>query len=138
MSALEDPIQERAGGSAAEWGPRDAIWGFTQAIGGGDLETATSCFSPEGCFITPDSTVVRGREAIRPLLAQLIEMRVQVEFELARLTVSGALAWGFGRWRMRSPGVAEAGFERSSAATVTLGIGAGSWLLQTLAPWEGR
>lgn len=108
--------------------------GLAPALSRGDLEAATACFADEGCLITPDGTAVHGRARIRPILAQLIALRVEVEVE-ASYAVGGA---GVGlvceRWRISS-GTGAGRFRQTTHPMLVLRLVEGSWKLALAAPW---
>jgi ketosteroid isomerase-like protein len=48
--------------------PQESTLAFVEAINQADLDGATNCFALDACLVTPDSTAIRGREEIRPIL----------------------------------------------------------------------
>ena len=63
---------------AAAPSPRQTTTVFAAAIGRGDLELASRCFTNDACLITPDATAIRGRGEIRPILAQIIARKTRI------------------------------------------------------------
>jgi ketosteroid isomerase-like protein len=119
--------------------PESALAAFAEAIGAGDLSAASGCLGRDACLVTPDSTAVRGREAIRPVLAQMILAGTRIEAEIAPLLVAGDLALGRGLWRTLLTDAMGAPYAQTSTSTVVLKkVEQDTWKLQILAPWERR
>ena len=108
---------------------------FVRALSGGDLDGASACFARDGCLITPDATAVHGRDRIRPLLAQLIARRVEIEVELSSTVAGGGVALIQERWRLRAAGAGGARVEQILQATLTTARVEGEWKLLIAAPW---
>ncbi len=115
--------------------PRSACHAFAAALGAGDLDTATACFARDACLITPDATAIRGREAIRPLLAQLIARRTEIAVEASSLLPAGDIALANERWTIHSDGTEGDRFAQSSTSTLVLCRIDGIWKLSIAAPW---
>jgi ketosteroid isomerase-like protein len=128
-----EPPSRSSGPATPEALSRDLV----AAVNVGDLGAAASCFSRRARFVTPDETVVEGREAIARVLSQLIAMRVRIRVEPHRLTYLDDRALLSERWRMRHTDVEGHGpFEQVTRA---LGLhsrveGEG-WKIIFLAPW---
>lgn len=107
---------------------------FVRALSVGDLEGAAACFAKDGCMITPDLTAVRGRDRIRPLLAQLIACGAQVSVGGGHTVGAGEVFLTRVRWTIRT-GSAESRLERICDTTLVMRFVEGRWKLAIAAPW---
>jgi ketosteroid isomerase-like protein len=113
---------------------------FVQALSVGDLEGAAACFAKDGCMITPDLTTVRGRDRIRPLLAQLIASGTEVMVGGGHLVDAGEVFLARARWTIRT-GSAKGRLEQVCDTTLVMRLVEGRWKLVIAAPWgwgDGR
>lgn len=113
---------------------------FAFALTSGDLELAAGCFAREGCLITPDATAIHGRDNIRPVLAQLIATRIEIEVQLSNAVGGGGVAIASERWRVRF-GVAGGRRVQTIHPTFVLHRIDSAWKLAIAAPWgwaDGR
>jgi ketosteroid isomerase-like protein len=108
---------------------------FVRALGERDLGRACACFAREGCLITPDGTAIRGRERIRPLLAQLIARRTRIEVELSDVIASGDTALACERWTIHCDGVEGSRFAQIADPTMVLRRLGTEWKLEIAALW---
>lgn len=108
---------------------------LVRALGERDLGRACACFAREGCLITPDGTAIRGRERIRPLLAQLIARRTQIEVEFSSVLTSGDTALASERWTIHCDGVEGSRFAQASNPTMVLRRLGTEWKLEIAALW---
>jgi ketosteroid isomerase-like protein len=115
--------------------PERTSLAFAEALNAGDLRAASSFFAREACLLTPDATVIRGREDIRAILVQLIVGRVQVLVEAQGMLAAGDMALSTERWTIRSNGGNAAPHIQTSSSTIVLRHLEGSWKLLVLAPW---
>ena len=115
--------------------PRQSTAAFARAINAADLDAATHCFAKDACLITPDATTIRGREGIRPILAQLIARESRIEVQASSLLLAGEVALGSERWVIRSAGAQGAVFAQASNPTMVLPLLEGAWKLVIAAPW---
>lgn len=115
--------------------PQQVSHAFAGAINVSDLEAATYCFAKDGCLITPDATAIRGREEIRPILAQLIARGTRIEVKASSVLVNGEVALGSERWAIRSAGAEGTVFEQSSCPVIVARLVKGTWKLAIVAPW---
>jgi uncharacterized protein (TIGR02246 family) len=101
----------------------------------GNLEAAVACFARDACLVTPDTTVIHGRDQIRPLLVQLIARRTQIEIELSNVLVAGEVAFASERWTIRAEGPERSlHTQRCRPVLVTRRI-EDNWKLAVVAPW---
>jgi ketosteroid isomerase-like protein len=114
--------------------PRAATQAFCAAINRGELARACTCFTRDGCLVTPDGTVVHGREAIGGVLAQLVGARVQLSVDVSAVIEAGEVALAHERWQIRT-GDADSGFTRDSKPTLVLRRVESVWKLAVAAPW---
>jgi hypothetical protein len=109
--------------------------GFTVALGLGDLDAATACFARDACLVTPDATSVRGRNSIRPVLAQLILVRTEFVDQVSSVLMVDDAALFRGRWAIRSNGVGRARFEQVTNPILVAHRIEAEWKLRIAAPW---
>ncbi len=102
---------------------------LAQALSRGDLEAASACFARDGCLITPDATAIHGRDRIRPVLAQLIARRTEIEVELSNAIRAGGVVLAYERWNVRSGGVDCPRVTQSWNPTLVLRQGEQDWRL---------
>lgn len=118
----------------------DTPLAFVRALSLGDLESATACFARDGCLITPDLTAIHGRERIRPVLAQLIAVAVQVRVEQSNSLQAGETLIARERWTIRIGGNGRQ-VEQTCDPTLVLREVEGRWKFVIAAPWgwdDGR
>jgi ketosteroid isomerase-like protein len=123
-------------GRASQAGQAEgAVYAFIAAVGAGEAVTAASCFTREGCLITPDGTAVHGRGEIAGILAQLIARRTEIEIERLAIRLAGDVALGTGHLKMRSDAAEGAHIVQACDPTIALRRVEGTWKLAILAPW---
>lgn len=113
---------------------RSAELALPRALGAGDLESASACFARDGCLITPDATVIHGRDRIRPVLAQLIAQRIDVAVEVCHVLDGGEVRLVRERWRLWA-GAEPARFSQVLHPTLVLRRIEAEWKLAIAAPW---
>ena len=118
--------------------PEESTRALAASITRGDLEAATSCFAKDACLLTPDATVVRGREEIRRILHQLIAAGSQIEVQESSIVLAGEVALGTERWAMSSAGSEGEPFIRTLTPTVVLRQVEDVWKLAVAMPWGRR
>lgn len=123
---------ERAGN------PRESTRAFADSISRGDLDAAASCFAKDACLLTPDSTVIRGREGIRPILRQLIASGSRIEVQESSVVLAGEVALGTERWVVTSAGSNGEPFARTLTPTMVMREVEGCWKLAVAMPWGRR
>ncbi|HVV91454.1 MAG TPA: nuclear transport factor 2 family protein [Solirubrobacterales bacterium] len=114
--------------------PEEVVDGFGAALCAGDVGAATALFSREGCFVTPDSTVIRGRSQIRGFLQQMIDLATDLRIDQRTMVKAGDVAVGSEAWRLRL-GQGE-GMVRTTRAMIVLGRIEGSWRIAVADPWR--
>ncbi|HEX3737353.1 MAG TPA: nuclear transport factor 2 family protein [Solirubrobacterales bacterium] len=107
--------------------PQEAGARFRAALHSGDPAGAASLFARDGCLVTPDATVIRGRESIRPVLAQLVELAPAVE--PLTMLVAGTVAFARERWTLGGGG------DAATFSTAVLQLVEGGWKLTIADPW---
>ncbi|HEV7481804.1 MAG TPA: nuclear transport factor 2 family protein [Solirubrobacterales bacterium] len=115
--------------------PRQSTAVLVRAINQRDLDAAARCFAKDACLLTPDSTAIRGRDEIRPILAQMIARSPQIEVQASSVLVAGDVALAKERWVTRSAGAQDAVFVQESTATLVLRQLEGVWKLGIAALW---
>jgi ketosteroid isomerase-like protein len=118
--------------------PLESTRVFAESISGGDLDGATYCFAKDACLLTPDATVVRGREEIRPILHQLIVLETQIEVQESSIVLAGEVALGTERWVVSSAGSEGTPFTRTLTPTLVVRQLEGVWKLAIAMPWGRR
>jgi len=112
---------------------RVACLALPQLIGAGNLEAATGCFARNACLLTPDATAIHDREHIRPVLAQLIARRIQIEVEHSNVLIAGDVAFARERWLINALGAGGSRYEHSCSPDLVLKRIEGSWKLSIAA-----
>jgi ketosteroid isomerase-like protein len=108
---------------------------FVEALGNRELDRATRCFADEGCLITADRTAIYGREAIRPLLAQMIQRRTVVAIVESAVLSAGDLALAAERWTISCDGADGERFTLDSRPLLVLRRLGTEWKLEIAALW---
>jgi ketosteroid isomerase-like protein len=115
--------------------PESATRAFCEAINRGRLDQACACFARDGCLITPDATLVHGREAVREILAQLVAAGSRVSIQISALVTAGEVAMARERWRIESGAPEGKPFAQESMPTMVLRRIDSDWKLAIAAPW---
>lgn len=115
--------------------PEQASLAFVQAINGGNLDGAVSCFAEDARFLTPDGTVIHGRSQIRGVLDQLLALRIRIKVETRRMLIVGDTALGSERWTTRFQRPDGSSYQQVSVSTVVFGRADDGWELLINAPW---
>jgi uncharacterized protein (TIGR02246 family) len=118
----------------AEGVPEEVVDDFGAALRAGDVAAAAALFSREGCFVTPDSTVIQGRSQIRGFLRQLVDLAGDLSFEQRTILRAGDIAIASESWTMRVD--TGSGVVRSTRATIVLGRIQGIWRIAVADPWR--
>jgi uncharacterized protein (TIGR02246 family) len=116
--------------------PQASTRAFAESISRGDLEAAASCFAKDACLVTPDSTAIRGREEIRPILFQLIASGSRIEVQESSVILAGGVALGTERWVIATPGSEGQSFTRALTPTMVLRQLEGVWKVAIAIPWR--
>ena len=122
-------------GTGALAGPQRTSATLARALSLGDLGAATACFAKDACLLTPDATAIRGRDEIKPILAQLVARQTRVDVLLSSVLHAGELAICAEHWLIRSAGPGDVPFEQRSRPTLVLRRLDGEWKLAIAAPW---
>jgi uncharacterized protein (TIGR02246 family) len=115
--------------------PEEIVGDFGAALRAGDADAATALFSRQGCFVTPDSTVIQGRPRIRGFLQQLVDMVGELRFEQRTMLIVDDVALGSESWSMRV-GSGAGAVRRNSRSTIVLGRAHGVWRIVVADPWR--
>lgn len=118
--------------------PAESTRAFADFISRGDLDAAASCFAKDACLLTPDATVVRGRDQIRPILRQLIASGSRIEVQESSVVLAGEVALGTERWVITSAGSEGEPFSRTLTPTMVMREVEGIWKLAVAMPWGRR
>lgn len=109
--------------------------GLAAALSGGALDAATACFTRDACLVTPGTTTIHSRQHIRPILAQLIDMRASVQVEQRSVLISGEIALAAETWTILLDGLDLTPFAQTSDSTAVMRRVEDNWKLQIAAPW---
>jgi uncharacterized protein (TIGR02246 family) len=112
-----------------------ACLALPQLLSVGDLNGAAGCFARDACLLTPDATAIHGRKDIRPVLAQLIARRPQIEVEAGSVIVAGDAAFANQRWQLTAQGAEGSRFEQAYNPSLVLRQIEGSWKVAIAALW---
>jgi len=115
--------------------PQESTRAFADYLSRGDLDRAASCFAKDACLLTPDSTVIRGRDEIRPILRQMIAVGSRIEVQESSVVLAGEVALGTDRWVVTSSGSEGEPFSRTLTPTMVLRQVEGVWKLAVAMPW---
>jgi ketosteroid isomerase-like protein len=115
--------------------PQRLTRALAEAVNAADLYAASDCFVKDACFLTPDATAIRGREEIRPILAQLIARGSQIEVLSSSVLVGGGVALASERWAIRSAAPDGSVFEQQLSPTMVARWVEERWKLAVAAPW---
>jgi uncharacterized protein (TIGR02246 family) len=118
--------------------PQESTRAFADFISRGDLDSAASCFAKDACLLTPDATVVRGRDQIRPILRQMIASGSRIEVQESSVVLAGEVALGTERWVITSAGSEGEPFSRTLTPTMVMREVEGIWKLAVAMPWGRR
>lgn len=112
-----------------------ASFAFAQALYQRDVDAATACFAADARLVTPDGTVVQGREEIRGVIQQLLLLKGQLRVEVGRMLMVGKVALGSERWTMRFEGLEGVPYEQITVSTTVYRHSGCRWELLIAAPW---
>jgi len=115
--------------------PQQLSQNLAAALNDRDLAQATACFTRQACLVTPSDTVVRGREAIKPVLWQLITAATEIEVQHLGTLGTDELALSYERWTFRSKADAAQTFSHTPTATLMMRWLEEGWKLEIAAPW---
>jgi ketosteroid isomerase-like protein len=120
---------------AAPTSTRIACLSLAKLLSIGNLEDAAGCFARDACLLTPDATAIHDRQHIRPVLAQLIARRTQIEVQYSNVIAAGNVAFARERWLIDAQGAAGTRFEQVCDPTLVLRELEGSWKIAIAALW---
>lgn len=135
---MASPAKKTADPGARLSTPVETVRAFAGALGLGDLEAAMACFAADSCFVTPDSTTVSGRGAIRGVLAQLIAQTTKISIESSSTLFAGDVAFVNQHWQIRVGASADAAYLQPVNPVLVLRHEEGNWKLAVAAPWTRR
>ena len=115
--------------------PTEVLDGFGAALRAGDAVAASALFSREGCFVTPDGTVIRGRREIRAFLQQMVDTAEMLKTEHRTILAAGDVVIGSEDWSMRF-GSGSMTVRRNSRSTIVLARVEAVWRIAVADPWR--
>jgi ketosteroid isomerase-like protein len=115
--------------------PETVTGALAAAINQGDLAAAANCFAKGACLLTPDSTAIRGRDEIRPILHQLVVLGFQIEVQESSVLLAGDVAFATERWLTASAGTEGSVFSRLLTPKIVLRRLEGVWKIAIAVPW---
>jgi uncharacterized protein (TIGR02246 family) len=116
--------------------PHEVTRAFAEALSAAELDRAISFFADDGCIVTPDATVVHGRDGIRAILAQLTARHVQLRVTPESMQMVGELALCSERWAFTYACNDTGPFTQDSYSKVLLRRSDREWQLSIVAPWH--
>jgi uncharacterized protein (TIGR02246 family) len=116
-------------------GPHEVVDVFGAALRAGDPEAAAAMFSRQGCFVTPDSTVIEGRAEVRGFLRQFVALASDLSIDQRTMLTAGDVAVGSESWSVRL-GRGAGAVRRTSRSTIVLGRIEGAWRIAVVDPWR--
>jgi uncharacterized protein (TIGR02246 family) len=72
--------------------PEDWPHLFVERLNAGDLESVVELYEPNACFVSPSGETIEGRDAIRHVLAGLIERRTRMQGRVVKSVIAGEVA----------------------------------------------
>jgi uncharacterized protein (TIGR02246 family) len=105
------------------------------ALRRGDADAAAALFSRHGCFVSPDATVIQGRQGVRDFLRQIVDLASDLTIEQRTMLTAGDVAVGSESWTMRV-GAGPRALRRTSRSTIVLARVEGSWRIAVADPWR--
>jgi limonene-1,2-epoxide hydrolase len=129
------PTQALAESMNARQAPQELTRAFAAALSAAELDCATSFFTADGSFVTPDATAVSGLRSIRAILFQLIASRVQLQVEPRSIRMSGGMVICNERWIFTYARDDAAPFILASDSAILLCRPSNTWRLLIAAPW---
>ena len=135
---VADHVHGRSGADPST--PEGSLLTFAGALRRGDLDRASGCFASDACFLTPDATVIHGRNEITEILAQLRVTGFEIEVEIRAGSIrAGDTALTAERWTVstgrRGTGAA---LRRSFDSRTVLRRSGTEWRFLFVAPWGWR
>jgi uncharacterized protein (TIGR02246 family) len=115
--------------------PGEVSLKFAKALSAGELEVAAALFAEGALFRTAEGPLLRGREAIRELLASLIEADVEMTVSLGTVLETADVAVASEEWTMNMTDPDGVGQEVSGRSTVVFGRAARGWEIAIDSPW---
>jgi ketosteroid isomerase-like protein len=114
---------------------REPCLAFPVLLSQGDLNGALRCLTRDACVLTPDGTAVHGRQAIAPVVAQLIASRLEVRVEFSKLLLAGDAAVAYQQWAVSRDGAGGARITQELRPTLFLHRIEGDWRLAIVLIW---
>lgn len=85
--------------------PEDCDRLFGECVNAGDLEGLLTLYEPDAVLVSQDGSVASGRDAIRDVLAGLVEAGGRIHMEVVRVVRAGDdLALLYNDWSFRATG----------------------------------
>lgn len=78
--------------------PEDWPLLFERHLGAGDLEAVVSLYEPGAVFVSPAGEIVVGRDAIRQVLAGLIDAQARLHGRVVKVVTSADIALLYTDW----------------------------------------
>lgn len=116
--------------------PDAVVAALGAALRRGHADDAAALFSRHGCFVSPDSTVIQGREQVRDFLRQIVVLASDLTIDQRTMLTAGDIAVASESWSMRL-GRGEEAVSRTSRSTIVLGRIEGIWRIAIADPWRG-
>jgi ketosteroid isomerase-like protein len=117
-------------------GVERGLFAFAAALSSTRVGEAAAWLSRECCLVTPDGTVVHGRNEVRQVLAQLAARRAEIAIDQLVVRAAGDVAHAVCRWKITSDGPEATRFVQVCNSTVVLQKLEDEWRLAILSPWR--
>lgn len=116
--------------------PRDTINQLMEAINRKDLESALALYEPDAIFMPEPGKHVKGKEAIRPVLAGFIALNPTLRGETDQTIEHGDLALFYSKWNLTGMGPDRKPVRMGGVSSDVLRRQAdGKWLIAIDNPW---
>lgn len=115
--------------------PAETTAALAAALNQGELAAAANCFALDACLLTPDATMIRGREEIRGILHQLILSGFRLEVSDSVVLAAGGVALVSEQWTITSPGPGGP-FDQTLRPKLVVRRVEETWKLAIAAPWS--
>jgi uncharacterized protein (TIGR02246 family) len=115
--------------------PEQVLDRFVTALNDGDLRSVRDAFARDGCFVTPDATVIHGREHVGAALAQFVSIGFRVQLQLRSAVAASDVALLSDRWTTALRAESHAELRQTCRASTLLRHLEGQWKILLLAPW---
>ena len=116
--------------------PRDTVHQLIESINRKDVEAALALYAPDAVFVAEPGKPVRGKEAIRPVLANFIALSPTLRSEVDDTIEYGETALFYSKWVLHGTGPDGKPVQMNGVSSDILRRQAdGKWLIAVDNPW---